>query len=67
VKLESSNRQDEISIVVYSINGKVVEQRQHLAAGQTIQLGALYRPGVYIIEMIQGSQHKQLKLVKIPD
>jgi hypothetical protein len=53
--------------VVYSINGKVVEQRQHLAAGQTIQLGALYRPGVYIIEMIQGSQHKQLKLVKIPD
>jgi hypothetical protein len=67
IKLESSNRQDEISIVVYSVNGKVVEQRQHLSAGQTIQLGGLYRPGVYILEMIQGNQRKQLKLVKIPD
>jgi hypothetical protein len=67
VKLESSNTIDPINIVVYGINGNVVEQKQKLTAGQTIQLGALYRPGVYILEMIQGNQRKQLKLVKTPD
>jgi hypothetical protein len=67
VKLESSNMQDEISIVIYDLNGKPVETRQHLKAGQTLVLGGLYRPGVYMLEMIQGNQHKQMKLVKIPD
>jgi hypothetical protein len=67
VKLQSSNTVDPISIVVYSVNGKVVEQKQKLSAGQTIQLGALYRPGIYILDVIQGTQRKQLKLVKIPD
>jgi hypothetical protein len=67
VRLESSNATDGISIVVYNVNGKIVETRQHLFAGQTIQLGALYRPGVYIIEMMQGKERRQLKLVKIPD
>jgi hypothetical protein len=67
VKLESSNTIDPISIIVYGVNGKVVEQKQKLTAGQTIQLGALYRPGIYILDVIQGTQHKQLKLVKIPD
>jgi hypothetical protein len=67
IRLESSNTKDEISIIVYGINGKPVETRQHLKAGQTLTLGGLYRPGVYILEMIQGSQRKQLKLVKIPD
>lgn len=67
IKLESSNTTDAINIIVYDVNGKVVEQRRNLAAGQTIQLGASYRPGIYILEMIQGTEHKQLKLVKIPD
>jgi hypothetical protein len=67
VKLESSNTIDPISIIVYGVNGKVIEQKQKLSPGQIVQLGALYRPGLYILEMIQGHQHRQLKLVKIPD
>jgi len=49
------------------MNGKVIETRQNLKAGQSLVLGGMYRPGIYILEMIQGGQHKQLKLVKIPD
>ncbi|HTM91184.1 MAG TPA: T9SS type A sorting domain-containing protein, partial [Flavisolibacter sp.] len=64
---ESSNTIDPISVIIYDVNGKVVEQKQKLTAGQTIQLGALYRPGVYILDVTQGTQRKQLKLVKIPD
>jgi hypothetical protein len=67
VKLQSSNTSDAISIIVYGINGRIVEAKQKLNAGQTVQLGALYRPGVYIVEMIQGKERKQLKLVKVPD
>jgi hypothetical protein len=67
VKLESSNTNDPINIIVYGINGKPVEMKQNLKAGQTIQIGSLYRPGVYILEMIQGRERKQLKLIKIPD
>jgi len=67
VKLQSSNTRDAISIIVYGINGRIVEAKQKLNAGQTVQLGALYRPGVYIVEMIQSKERKQLKLVKVPD
>jgi hypothetical protein len=45
----------------------VIEQRTNLSAEQTIQLGALYRPGVYILEIIQGTERKRMKLIKIPD
>jgi hypothetical protein len=67
VKLESANRIDAINILVYSANGRVIEQRTNLSAEQTIQLGALYRPGVYILEIIQGTERKRMKLIKIPD
>jgi hypothetical protein len=67
VKLESANRIDVINILVYSANGRVIEQRTNLSAEQTIQLGALYRPGVYILEIIQGTERKRMKLIKIPD
>jgi hypothetical protein len=67
IKLQSSNTVDPISIVVYGVNGNVVEHKQNLKAGQSLVIGGLYRPGVYVLEMIQGKEHKQLKLVKIPD
>jgi len=67
IKLESSNTKDAISIIVYGMNGKVIETKQNLKAGQSLVLGGMYRPGIYVLEMIQGGQHKQLKLVKIPD
>ena len=67
IKLQSSNTKDAISIIVYGMNGKVVETRQNLKAGQSLVLGGMYRPGIYILEMIQGGQRKQLKLIKVPD
>jgi hypothetical protein len=32
-----------------------------------LNLGYNYRPGIYIIEVIQGNQVRALKVVKIPD
>jgi trimeric autotransporter adhesin len=67
IKLQSSNTVDAITILVYSVEGRLIQQKQNLHAGQTIVVGAQYRPGAYILEIIQGNQHRKMKLLKIPD
>ena len=49
------------------MNGRTVELLWNVTAGQTLQLGSKYRPGMYIVEMVQGTNRKQLKLLKQPD
>jgi hypothetical protein len=67
VKLESTVTADRIQLRVMDINGRTIEVRNNLNAGQTLRLGGDYRPGIYIIEMIQGNNRKQLKLMKQGD
>jgi hypothetical protein len=52
---------------VINLTGKVIEARKNLTPGQTLQIGADYRPGVYMVEIWQGSQRRVVKLVKQPD
>ena len=67
VKLESSNITQPITLNVVDVSGKLIEVRKNLVAGQTFQLGANYRPGMYFVEMIQGDSRRIVKLVKQPD
>jgi hypothetical protein len=67
VQIQSSDATEKVQLRVIDLNGRTVQVLDGLSAGQTIQLGANYRPGMYIIEMIQGRNHKQLKLLKQPD
>jgi hypothetical protein len=67
VKLESDNISQPISLNVVDISGKVIEMRKNLVAGQTFQLGAAYRPGMYFVELLQGDRRRIVKLVKQPD
>jgi hypothetical protein len=67
VKLESDNISQPISMNVVDISGKVIEMRKNLVAGQTFQLGANYRPGMYFVELLQGDRRRIVKLVKQPD
>ena len=64
IKLESSNRLEPILLRVVDQTGRVIEVKNALSAGQTLQLGAGYKNGIYFVEVIQGSQRRQLKLVK---
>ncbi len=64
LKLSSNNTRDSITVKVIDAMGKVVELRSNVASGQTIQIGSLYRPGIYFVQMIQGNHTKQLKLIK---
>jgi hypothetical protein len=67
VKLESPDSKTSMTIRVVDLSGKVIEVRRGLMAGQTFQLGANYRPGMYFIELTQGDKRRIVKVVKQPD
>lgn len=64
VQLQSSNTTDKITLRVFDVNGRTVRVMQSLTAGQTVQLGSAYRPGIYFVEMLQGKARTQVKLLK---
>jgi uncharacterized repeat protein (TIGR03803 family) len=67
VQVRSSQVTEKIQLKVMDLSGRVVELFNNLGANQTLKLGNNYRPGMYIVEMIQGDNRKQLKLIKQPD
>ena len=65
LKVESDNIKEVLNVRVMDVSGKVIETRTNVLAGQTLQIGNNYRPGIYFIEVIQGLNKKQLKLIKL--
>jgi hypothetical protein len=63
VKIESGLT-GTISLRVLDIQGRIIEQRQQLLPNQVLNIGSHYKPGVYIVELQQGSNKQQLKLIK---
>ena len=64
LKLTSSNSTDAITVRVVDLMGRLIEVRQNLFAGETVQLGQAYSSGTYFVDVIQGNNRKQLKLIK---
>jgi hypothetical protein len=64
VNLQSSNTADKITLRVFDAHGRIIDVLSNLYAGQTVQIGSAYRPGIYFVEMLQGNNRKQLKLLK---
>ena len=54
----------EIQMRIIDIQGRVLEVREHLRAGQLVQCGNLYLPGLYLAEFMQGDVIKTVKLIK---
>ncbi len=67
LQVESDNVKERINIRVFDLSGRTVELLWNITSGQTLKIGSKYRPGMYIVEMIQGNNRKQLKLLKQPD
>lgn len=53
-----------VKLRVIDATGREVELRQNLVAGETLQIGQNYVPGMYIAEIVQGNQRRTIKLVK---
>ena len=55
---------DKISMRIMDMQGKLLEQRQNIQPNQILRVGEKLNPGVYFIEVQQGSTRKQMKVVK---
>jgi uncharacterized repeat protein (TIGR03803 family) len=64
LKVESDNIKEKLKVRVVDVSGKVIEVKTNVFAGQTLQIGSNYRPGIYMVEAIQGKERKTLKLIK---
>jgi hypothetical protein len=53
-----------IQLMVYDLMGRVVETKPSLKANQTLRLGTLYTPGIYLVQITQGTQTQTLRLIK---
>lgn len=65
--MESSNSKELLNLHVVDVLGRVVEITNNILAGQTLKIGKNYRPGLYFVEVTQGINKKQLKLIKLAD
>jgi hypothetical protein len=67
IAVESSDKKAQLSYRVFDALGRLIEVKQAFDFGSAIKIGHNYRPGVYTIDVSQGNEARQLKLVKIPD
>jgi Secretion system C-terminal sorting domain len=67
IKIESKDEKTPVTVRVINISGKEVEVRRNVVAGQTLQLGNNYFPGIYIVEVRQGEKRMVTKLIKQGD
>ncbi|MEO5984796.1 MAG: T9SS type A sorting domain-containing protein, partial [Ferruginibacter sp.] len=65
VQLGSNDVKTKIQMQVSDQYGRLLEKRENVIIGSMIQLGRLYRPGIYYVRIIQGKDHKEIKLVKL--
>jgi uncharacterized repeat protein (TIGR03803 family) len=62
-----SGNQGSVQMRVMDIMGRIIESFSTQPGNGSIELGSRYAPGMYIVEMIQGNERKQLKLIKQPN
>ena len=55
---------DPILVTIMDAAGRVLEARQQAPHNSTIQVGKQLHAGIYLVEILQGSQKETLKLVK---
>jgi hypothetical protein len=67
ISVESSNTAKPAQVRVYNLNGKTLETKQNVPINTVFEIGANYIPGVYMVEVWQGNQRRQLKLIKLAE
>ena len=61
-----SEASEKIIMQVVDMYGRIIEKR-NINATSIVRFGEKYRPGTYYIIIMQGKEHRQLKLVKLSE
>ncbi|MFZ9388575.1 MAG: reprolysin-like metallopeptidase [Chitinophagaceae bacterium] len=64
ITILSENRDDRVLLSVFDMYGRRIEDKW-VNSGMTVGMGDQYRPGTYLLRVIQGKLRKELKLVKL--
>jgi hypothetical protein len=64
IHIKGENTPEKLSIRVMDVLGRTIEQKQNLQANSSIKIGSNYYPGIYIVEVVQGTIRQQIKLIK---
>lgn len=64
VTIETSKQDEKINLRVINFLGTVIEQKTNLNPNQTVTLGNNYAPGLYMIEVTQGNQKSEVRVIK---
>jgi hypothetical protein len=51
-------------MIMMNVSGQIVERKTGIIPGEIIQIGSLYKPGIYIVRVIQKNQIRTLKIIK---
>lgn len=67
LQLKGGAEEGGVELRVMDVLGRLVEARKGIASNTSLQIGANYRPGIYVVEAVQGNERVTLKLIKQPD
>ena len=60
------NAKDRTTMQVTDMYGRIIETR-NVNANSVLRFGDSYRPGTYFVKIMQGKEHKEIKLIKLSD
>ncbi len=60
----STDKHERISLQVTDMMGRIIESRASVGAGEAIQFGSGYKPGVYFAQVAQGAKKVIVKVIK---
>lgn len=66
LNVKSNNTADKITMQVMDMLGRIIEIKT-VAANSAIKIGDRYMPGTYFVRIIQGNEHKEIKLIKLSE
>jgi hypothetical protein len=64
--VKENSKTDKITMQVIDMYGRIIETR-NVNANSMIRFGDRYFPGTYVVRILQGQEHKELKLIKLSD
>lgn len=65
IKIGKAQEGGTFTLRVIDAGGRVVEIKTNVAAGQMLHLGSQYKPGTYLVEVVQGEKRQLQQLIKI--
>jgi Secretion system C-terminal sorting domain len=66
ITVKVNSAKEKITMQVVDIYGRIIETR-NVNANSPIRFGDHYNPGTYFVRIMQGKEHKEIKLIKFSD